>query len=173
MKKNRIFVALLLIFISIAPVAQARSKGGHGQEKKPWLAGVLSIPLPGLGQYYVGGENVPKGIVMTAIDVGGVVMIFASYVNTINNIYNYGYNYNTITSTIDTGLLLGGCAVVVADTLWSVFDAMGDAKSYNAAHAAQSGMLMKQEPYTLTLAPVAFNSLGGRMATGPSLALRF
>ena len=110
------------------------------EKKSPWLSGVLSFFIPGLGQFY-NGEN-RKGWVDLATSLGGVAgMYTGAYMVVWGAEYEYQFN-EPKDGMIMTGtvLMLAGMGVALVNGIHSIVDA---AKSSNRINA-ENGYVMYQ-----------------------------
>jgi hypothetical protein len=102
---------------SLADLAQAADR------KDPFIAGALSFVIPGLGSFYAG--NQPHGWRHLLIHVGTYVVMLVSVNDCINDI-SVG---NACSS--HTGLWTVGALGLLANWVWGIFTAVGDAKAAN------------------------------------------
>lgn len=140
----------------IMKTTKEAAKGGGGGvamqgEKSPGLACVLSLILPGLGQYY-NGEYV-KGIIQDGLYAGGWVMVFALG-HKDKEYYYYDYYYDYWGETEITPWFWIGLGTVLGTELWSMIDAPISASNINRKMREQGyGHLfeLKKDKYTLGL----------------------
>ncbi|MBI5477094.1 MAG: hypothetical protein HY964_10215 [Ignavibacteriales bacterium] len=119
----------------IEPVKNA----GVSQRKSPTTAFVLSVLVPGGGQYYNGEYG--KGAIMTGVAAAGVVLIFAAGYEDVfvkDDYYWASYGYWT---TESTPWLSVGIGMIVVSSVWSMIDAPLSARKIN-----QSAVL-SENPY--------------------------
>ena len=110
------------------------------EKKSPWLSGVLSLFIPGLGQFYNGEHR--KGWVDLATGLGGVAgMYTGAYMILWGAEYEYQFN-EPKDEMIMTGtvLMLAGMGVALVNGIHSIVDA---AKSSNRLNA-ENGYVMYQ-----------------------------
>lgn len=120
------------VFQNVVP-SQNVSAEGYGY-KSPGTAMLLSILIPGGGQYYNG--DYIKGGIMTGAWVGGAVMMFSGA-----GYYYYG----------GSGLVTAGSLIVVGSYVWSVIDAPMGANKYNNSlgllEYGREDLYVKIEPF--------------------------
>lgn len=61
--------------LSADTLEQMILEGGQANEKSPWTAGLLSLAVPGAGQFYT--ENYIKGAVFLAVDIASWVIAYS------------------------------------------------------------------------------------------------
>jgi hypothetical protein len=102
-----------------------RTTGKVSYEKNPWIAGGLSVLLPGGGQYYNG--HYLKGGIMTGILVGSIIVIGSGALADDYSYDYYGYGGNEDPEDYSWIFAL----VIVADYAWSIADAIISANKIN------------------------------------------
>jgi TM2 domain-containing membrane protein YozV len=110
--------------------------------KSPTTAFLLSLVLPGGGQYYNGQYT--KGAIMTGTAVAGVVLILAAGYEDIfvysPDYYWASYGYWTTESTT---WLTVGTVLVVGSSIWSMIDAPITANKINERNNATMGHMFE------------------------------
>jgi hypothetical protein len=102
--------------------------GKVSSEKNPWIAGGLSLLLPGGGQYYNG--QYLKGAIMTGVALGCVIVIGSGALEDEYSYDYYGYGGNEEPENYSWVLGL----VIFADYAWSIADAYICANRINSGY---------------------------------------
>jgi NADH:ubiquinone oxidoreductase subunit 6 (subunit J) len=97
----------------------------QADRKDPLVAGILSWIIPGLGSFYAGNSG--HGVRHIVIYAGAVVLLFVGAAQAAEEI-------DPFTGEVDEGsfALMGAALVVlVANSIWAIITAVGDANAYN------------------------------------------
>jgi hypothetical protein len=132
--------------------------------KSPTTAFLLSLVLPGGGQYYNGQYT--KGAIMTGTAVAGIVLILAAGYEDVfvaDDYYYASYGYWTTESTT---WLTVGTVLIVGSSVWSIIDAPITAKKINERKNATMGHMFEigTEHYIVGCDIIPMNS-GLRLTT--------
>ena len=92
--------------------------GTEGPSKNPWIAGILSGVLPGLGQFYNRQWLKGVGFLLGTLVVDGVLGVTAGMVKF----------FQSGAPPENTGLFLFGALIVLALVVWSISDAVRTAQ---------------------------------------------
>ena len=107
---------------------------GSGMAKDPFVAGVLSFLIPGLGQIY-NGEGGKGALFFVGYAAGtGIAVAGASQTNEVD----YGYGYTVEENDPNEAMLYGGLALSLTCAVWSIVDAATVASKTNDSYS-QSG----------------------------------
>ena len=93
--------------------AGVNAMGTEGASKNPWIAGILSGVLPGLGQFYNRQWLKGVGFLLGTLIVDGVLGVTAGMIK----------YYQSGAPPENTGLFLFGSFIVLALVIWSISDA--------------------------------------------------
>jgi hypothetical protein len=92
------------------------------EEKSPVASLLMSVFIPGLGQYYNGtGDEILKGVIQDAGLVSGLALSGASI--QISSGSSSSENNASASKPVDSGLALAGFGIFLGSYLWSVIDA--------------------------------------------------
>ena len=92
--------------------------GTEGASKNPWIAGILSGALPGLGQFYNRQWLKGIGFLLGTLVVDGVLGVTAGMIKF----------FQSGAPPENTGQFLFGSFIVLALVIWSITDAARTAK---------------------------------------------
>lgn len=131
----------------------------QGGERSPFVAGLLSAVLPGIGQFY-NGDNLGGAVFLGAHIVCYALMIGSIGVDSWGEIY-----FN------ETMFLIGGIGFIT-NTVWSVVHASRGARNVNIVRGFQlaDNTHLQIQPTVIQTNYLAINQ---RQAHGVSLSLRF
>ena len=93
--------------------AGVNAMGTEGASKNPWIAGILSGVLPGLGQFYNRQWLKGVGFLLGTLIVDGVLGVTAGMIKF----------FQSGAPPENTGLFLFGSLIVLALVIWSISDA--------------------------------------------------
>ena len=94
--------------------------GTEGASKNPWIAGILSGILPGLGQFYNRQWLKGVGFLLGTLVVDGVLGVTAGMIKL----------FQSGAPPENTGQFLVGSLIVLALVIWSITDAARTAKRF-------------------------------------------
>ena len=92
--------------------------GTEGASKNPWIAGILSGILPGLGQFYNRQWLKGVGFLLGTLVVDGVLGVTAGMIKF----------FQSGAPPENTGQFLFGSLIVLALVIWSISDAVRTAQ---------------------------------------------
>jgi len=92
--------------------------GTEGASKNPWIAGILSGILPGLGQFYNRQRLKGVGFLLGTLVVDGVLGVTGGMIKF----------FQSGAPPENTGQFLFGSLIVLALVIWSITDAARTAK---------------------------------------------
>jgi len=92
--------------------------GTEGASKNPWIAGILSGVLPGLGQFYNRQWLKGVGFLLGTLIVDGVLGVTAGMIKF----------FQSGAPPENTGQFLFGSLIVLVIVIWSITDAARTAK---------------------------------------------
>ena len=92
--------------------------GTEGASKNPWIAGILSGVLPGLGQFYNRQWLKGVGFLLGTLIVDGVLGVTSGMIKF----------FQSGAPPENTGQLLFGSLIVLVIVIWSITDAARTAK---------------------------------------------
>jgi TM2 domain-containing membrane protein YozV len=116
------------------PIVQAADR------KDPTVAGLLSWFIPGLGSFYAGHSG--HGIRHIAIHVGGLVLLVAGLAAATDDLVCDSFG-NCNLEEGSFALAGVGYLVVLANDIWAIITAVGDANAYNrGAGGARPGRVV-------------------------------
>ena len=98
--------------------AGVNAMGTEGASKNPWIAGILSGVLPGLGQFYNRQWLKGVGFLLGTLIVDGVLGVTAGMIKF----------FQSGAPPENTGQFLFGSLIVLALVIWSISDAARTAK---------------------------------------------
>jgi len=98
--------------------AGVSAMGTEGASKNPWIAGILSGVLPGLGQFYNRQWLKGVGFLLGTLVVDGVLGVTAGMIKF----------FQSGAPPENTGQFLFGSLIVLALVIWSITDAARTAK---------------------------------------------
>ena len=98
--------------------AGVNAMGTEGASKNPWIAGILSGILPGLGQFYNRQWLKGVGFLLGTLIVDGVLGVTAGMVKF----------FQSGAPPENTGQFLFGSLIVLVIVIWSITDAARTAK---------------------------------------------
>ena len=98
--------------------AGVNAMGTEGASKNPWIAGILSGVLPGLGQFYNRQWLKGVGFLLGTLIVDGVLGVTAGMIKF----------FQSGAPPENTGQFLFGSLIVLALVIWSITDAARTAK---------------------------------------------
>ena len=93
--------------------AGVNAMGTEGASKNPWIAGILSGVLPGLGQFYNRQWLKGVGFLLGTLIVDGVLGVTAGMIKF----------FQSGAPPENTGQFLFGSLIVLALVIWSITDA--------------------------------------------------
>ena len=93
--------------------AGVNAMGTEGASKNPWIAGILSGVLPGLGQFYNRQWLKGVGFLLGTLIVDGVLGVTAGMIKF----------FQSGAPPENTGQFLFGSLIVLALVIWSISDA--------------------------------------------------
>ena len=93
--------------------AGVNAMGTEGASKNPWIAGILSGVLPGLGQFYNRQWLKGVGFLLGTLVVDGVLGVTAGMIKF----------FQSGAPPENTGQFLFGSLIVLALVIWSITDA--------------------------------------------------
>ena len=93
--------------------AGVNAMGTEGASKNPWIAGILSGVLPGLGQFYNRQWLKGVGFLLGTLVVDGVLGVTAGMIKF----------FQSGAPPENTGQFLFGSLIVLALVIWSISDA--------------------------------------------------
>jgi len=98
--------------------AGVNAMGTEGASKNPWIAGILSGVLPGLGQFYNRQWLKGVGFLLGTLIVDGVLGVTAGMIKF----------FQSGAPPENTGQFLFGSLIVLVIVIWSITDAARTAK---------------------------------------------
>ena len=98
--------------------AEVHAMEAQGVSKNPWVAGILSGVLPGLGQFYNRQWLKGVGFLLGTLIMDGVLGVTAGMVKF----------FQSGAPPENTGLFLFGALIVLALVVWSISDAVRTAQ---------------------------------------------
>ena len=98
--------------------AGVNAMGTEGASKNPWIAGILSGVLPGLGQFYNRQWLKGVGFLLGTLVVDGVLGVTAGMIKF----------FQSGAPPENTGQFLFGSLIVLALVVWSISDAVRTAQ---------------------------------------------
>lgn len=144
LKKNYIIITTMIIISFNSLYAKEKIMGSPQmvtnkekivfyEEKDPFVAGLLSATMLGLGQFYV--KSYTKGSIFVLVDLiqKGMIIYFVSSLNEKYTNEEQGdsiVKWNEI-SNGDQALILSFVAFYFGTRLYSIIDAMHDAEQFN------------------------------------------
>ena len=111
------------------------------EKKSPWISGLLSLCVPGLGQVYNGETR--KGAVDFLTSVGGyTVTLFGAILmeTSVDLTSDYYYDVDDGQYMIGLALTLGGASLLYGNLIHTICDAVKSSKRINA----ENGFVMYQ-----------------------------